>query len=504
MFDCNIVTHGHITIVKMARPGWLSPSKMPLDVAIAHFNSARGKAILFDASTLKRANWAETGALIDLIIRLQREAALSIRPVLVGLCGLGPRAISRLNKYGLNNVIPVFEDVETALRSVPFKRIRLMNTRAVILSSTNETRMAPITSDNPVPMLDFLGKPVLDRVMERPNAFGISNYIVCADSKSDQFARHLCGSRGNSVFLVRNDMYDRFRNGALSNSIRSQIVSLEANHAVFDDQTVVLPGNLITHVDLAAMMDFHLKHDADITVEVQSRNTQHAAAQPGVNFEFGTGHTQDRKIGASPTAVNDDLCAYILHPRALVAFREKKRADCAVGLLSSAIQMGLKIGYFESAESRFPITCGREYYTAQRAALCDSDQRIAPEGEQIQHGVWRSPTSKVGRNVKFENECFIGAGAVLQQDTLFRGSCIASHNCLVEGKTVISNSILRPFTHVRTSTIVDSMIVGPDWAVNHLFADGSEQNNAPLAGVQRVGHIKRAPERVLQALDKIA
>jgi MurNAc alpha-1-phosphate uridylyltransferase len=68
---------------------------------------------------------------------------------------------------------------------------RMMPRRAMVLAAGLGLRMRPITNDRPKPLIEIAGRTMLDRALDRLEAFGIERSIVNSHYLADQIEAHL-------------------------------------------------------------------------------------------------------------------------------------------------------------------------------------------------------------------------------------------------------------------------------------------------------------------------
>jgi len=86
--------------------------------------------------------------------------------------------------------------------------------KAVILAAGRGTRLGELTNNIPKPMLEVLGKPMIEHVIERVRSTGIHNLVIVTRYLAEMIESHLGdGSRfGVSIEYVRQS--ERYGNGA--------------------------------------------------------------------------------------------------------------------------------------------------------------------------------------------------------------------------------------------------------------------------------------------------
>lgn len=147
------------------------------------------------------------------------------------------------------------EVVGLYLRSDYAASKKSLPTSAVVMAGGFGKRLFPLTKDCPKPMLPLAGKPILQHIIEALAENGISKLYITthylAHVISDYFGN---GNQFNvSIEYIHEDS-PLGTAGALS------LLPLT------DQPLFVVNGDIVTNIDYEAMLDFHTKNDAHITI----------------------------------------------------------------------------------------------------------------------------------------------------------------------------------------------------------------------------------------------
>ena len=116
--------------------------------------------------------------------------------------------------------------------------------QAIILAGGYGTRLLPLTEDKPKPLIDILGKSVLERVCERVLDCEITNITVTAMYKPEMIERHLKERFQNRIKTVR-EKIPLGTAGAVKNAYDGK-----------SEAVLVLSGDGIFDFDLKNALDF--------------------------------------------------------------------------------------------------------------------------------------------------------------------------------------------------------------------------------------------------------
>jgi dTDP-glucose pyrophosphorylase len=135
--------------------------------------------------------------------------------------------------------------------------------QAVIMAGGFGTRLRPLTEELPKPMLPIGDRPLMERTIEHLRQAGIQRVNVTTHYQPEKITDHFGDGRafGVEINYVAEDR-PLGTAGALG--------LMEAPH----QPILVINGDILTRVDFRAMLDYHHKHQADLTVGVRQYDLQ--------------------------------------------------------------------------------------------------------------------------------------------------------------------------------------------------------------------------------------
>ena len=164
-------------------------------------------------------------------------------------------ADSTLRHIPLVNSEEQVEDV--AILSELVKEYELPLT-AVVMAGGQGSRLRPLTEDIPKPMLPLGDRPLLAHTVDQLRTAGIRRLNITTHYKGHLIEEHFGDGSDFGVDIRYVDEKEPMGTaGGLS--------LLEAT----DEPVLVINGDIVTKVDIRAMLDFHREHGADMTVAVR-------------------------------------------------------------------------------------------------------------------------------------------------------------------------------------------------------------------------------------------
>ncbi len=125
-------------------------------------------------------------------------------------------------------------------------------------------RLRPLTQTTPKPMLMVGDKPILETILEHVIEQGFRNFYFCINYLGNQIREYFAdGARWGAKIHYIEEKHRMGTAGALS--------LLEEKP---ETELMVMNGDLLTKVDLGALLSFHREHDNQATVCVREHQQQ--------------------------------------------------------------------------------------------------------------------------------------------------------------------------------------------------------------------------------------
>lgn len=142
--------------------------------------------------------------------------------------------------------------------------------KAMILAAGLGTRLRPLTDDRPKALVEVAGRTLLEITLARLRAFGVREVIVNAHHFADQMLEYLEARRnfGMRIEVSREDIL-LDTGGGLKNAAWFFLESSADREQPFLLHNV----DVLSTIDFARMVRFHINQNALATLAVQNRRT---------------------------------------------------------------------------------------------------------------------------------------------------------------------------------------------------------------------------------------
>ena len=221
---------------------------------------------------------------------------------------------------------------------------------AVVMAGGFGTRLAPLTDTLPKPMLPVGDRPVLEHIVDRLREANIRSIALTTHYMAEKIEDHFGDGSDHGV--------------AISYTKESRPLGTAGALRLLEQPTssfVVINGDVMTDVNLAALHDFHIEHEAELTM---------AISRIEYSIPYGVVETNDRAQITSltekpsyPYFVNAGV--YLCEPSVIDSIPENERFDMT-DLVDLLMSQGRSVVAFPIWEHWQDIGFHTDYEDAQR------------------------------------------------------------------------------------------------------------------------------------------
>lgn len=284
-----------------------------------------------------------------------------------------------------------------------------MDVRAVILVGGRNDDRAEKLAGVPMAFMDVLGEPVLQRVLERLEQFGVTAAAVVTEVPAEQSTM----ARGS----VRPGL--RWFNADGANFWRATETAFNEFAQAGADLVLLLRVGAYAEIDLEDAIEYHLKEHCRVTSILDSEGMP--------------------------------LDAYVISA--------SRRNDAAFLMRHELRQMRVPCGEYRCAGYVNRL----ETAAHLRQLAIDSflgQTTIRPIGTEVRPGIWVAEGASVHKGARLVAPCYIGPHAKVRAAAVLTRGAVVEHHAHVDCGTVVENSTVLPLATIGAGLDVIASLIG--------------------------------------------
>ena len=382
-----------------------------------------------------------------------------------------PKALIRcLEQSDMMRFLNVHIEESAAQASVGHRQNGLSVTDAVVLCAGRGTRMGRLSELTPKPMLDILGKPALERIIDHLASQGIGRVVLNPGHLGPQIQTYFRASpvAPKVSFFPEGDWVENaWRSEPLGSA--STLLNLHHKFRAISGDIVVVCGDALTDIDLVAMMAQHKRTRARITIATKSVPFEHVSKYGIIvtDEEKNVVSFQEKPTLSEAKSNLANVGIYIISEEVLEDVPLKSGLDLANDLLPHAMKNSGTVFAFQDAFDWLDIGSSHDYFSVISDLLDSERPWISPVGQKIRPGLWIHETADVARPRNIFGNAYIGAGSTVHRTAKIEGPVSVGAGCRINAFAKVSKSLVLNKTTVQKSTKHIGAVVSDDWSIQH-------------------------------------
>ena len=311
------------------------------------------------------------------------------------------------------------------------------------------TRLRPVTSNQPKPMVSIVGKPCMEHILELLREHGFVDIVVTV-AFMPQAIRSYFGDGEN---LGLNIQY------SVEESPLGTAGSVRLASDVLDETFLVISGDALCDFDLGKIVEFHKEKGAAVTIGLKSVENP---------LEFGIVVTDEdgrvERFLEKPSwgqvfsdTINTGI--YVLEPEVLRHVPTDRPFDFSKELFPLLLEMGRPI-YGYVCDGYWQDIGNLDQYRQANFDALDEKVRLDVRGLKIRGDVWVGEGVEIDDVEGVEGPAFIGNYCTISPE-----SSVGPYSVLGPGMTLrergrVSRSVIDSSCYIGRSAVVEGAILG--------------------------------------------
>ena len=310
--------------------------------------------------------------------------------------------------------------------------------QAVIMAGGEGTRLRPLTSLRPKPMVPVVNQPVMEHIIGLVRHHGIEDVVA-------------------TLAFLPKVIQDYFGDGeewgikisyALEETPLGTAGSVKNAEALLEQETfLVISGDALTDFDLTKVIDFHREKGGAVTIALKS------VPDP---LEFGVVITAEdgrvERFLEKPTwgqvfsdTINTGI--YVIEPWVLDLVPKGESFDFSADLFPLLMEQGHEL-YGCVLEGYWCDIGSRETYVQAHRDVLDGEAMVYIPGVLAREGLWIGEGAKIDPDATLGNHIVIGENVNVRAGAVIGDYTVIGDNCVIGSDTRVSHSVLWTDTFV--------------------------------------------------------
>ena len=321
--------------------------------------------------------------------------------------------------------------------------------KAVILAGGEGTRLRPLTSNTPKPMLPMANRPMLEHIVRLLAAHGFDEIIVTVAFLANQI-RNYFGD--GSDFGVRMRYATEDTPLGTAGSVRNAADEL-------DEPFLVLSGDVLTDIDLGAFVEAHRRSGAVASIAL--KRVEHPV-------EFGIVITEEggriERFLEKPTwgevfsdTINTGI--YVLDPSVFDYIPDGAVSDFSSDVFPAILaDGGLLVG--EVVDGYWEDVGTLEAYLTAHQDMLDGAVAVDIGGFRLSEGVYIGEGAEIDPGAVIEGPSVIGVNSRVEAGAHLRPYTVLGADVVVRGDAYVERSVVHDHVYLGSSCRLRSTLIG--------------------------------------------
>jgi mannose-1-phosphate guanylyltransferase / phosphomannomutase len=321
--------------------------------------------------------------------------------------------------------------------------------KAVVMAGGEGTRLRPLTSNQPKPMVPIVGKPCMEHILELLKQHGLEEVIVTVAFMPQAIRSYF----GNGDTLGMSIEY------SVEESPLGTAGSVRLASDRLDETFVVISGDALCDVDLTDLIRSHRERGAAVTIGLKSVENP---------LEFGIVVTdEERRIERflekpSWSQVFSDTIntgIYVLEPEVLRHIPTDRPFDFSKELFPLLLEMGRPMYGYVFDDYWQDIGNLDQFRQANFDAL-DERVRLNVSGIRLRGNIWLGEGVEVDDLAAIEGPAFVGNYCRIATDASVGPYSVLGSSVTLLERARTERSVIDAATHIGRSARIEGAVVG--------------------------------------------
>lgn len=328
--------------------------------------------------------------------------------------------------------------------------------KSVVMAGGQGTRLRPLTSNQPKPMIPIVGRPMMEHVLRLLTKHGFTECVATVQFLASVIRNYF----GDGSDLDLSLAY------ATEDEPLGTAGSVKNAEHFLDETFLVISGDAVTDIDLSETVAFHKEKGAAVTVVLKRVENP---------LEFGIVIADDEgrierfleKPGWGEVfsdTINTGI--YVVEPEVMGHVPTGEEFDFAHDLFPLLLEKGLPMYGYVSKGFWTDVGNLEAYLQVHRDIL---DERVDMDvgGFKMQGGIWLGEGAEIDPDAKLNGPLFVGENSRIEGGASVREYSVLGRGVVVKNGAFVHRAIVHDHAYIGTSASLRGCVVGKNADVKH-------------------------------------
>jgi mannose-1-phosphate guanylyltransferase/phosphomannomutase len=334
--------------------------------------------------------------------------------------------------------------------------------KAIVMAGGQGQRLRPLTSDRPKPLVSIVNRPLLGHILAWLRSHGFTDVLITLHYRAEEIRRAVGEATERSASGVRT------RGLRITCQVEERPMgtagSVKLAEAWLDGEPfLVVSGDALTDVDLAALQQRHRESGAWVTLGVKPAEEP---SRYGVVERDRHGRVLRFQEKPAPGAAFSNLVntgIYCVEPQVLAGVRQAQHCDWSRDVFPGLLAEGRPLFAEEPAGYWRDVGTLASYALGQQDALTGR-ARVSVPGVILVPGVWIGPNASIAPGAVLKGPVLVGAGCRIERDAQVLPGTVLGEETLVRSGACVKGAVLGAACQVGPESVVwDSILDEGVW-----------------------------------------
>lgn len=319
--------------------------------------------------------------------------------------------------------------------------------RAVILVGGEGTRMRPLTCHIPKPMLPVVNRPFLEHMLDYLKRYGVSDVVLSMCYRPDVIQAHFGDGRDFGVRLAY----------AVEQTPLGTAGAVKNAEQHVNDTCFVFNGDILTDLDLQAMLEFHRRVGAKVTIALTPVEDPTAYGLVETDADLRIRRFTEKPAPDQVTTNLINAGTYILEPEVLGLVPPNTFYMFERGLFPLLLEKGEPMYGFPSHSYWIDIGTPQKYLAVHHDILLGHVNLRLP-GRSTGDGLWTGNNCVVDPTARIVGPVVLGDRVAIGPDASIIGPVVIGSDCQIEAGASMEETVIWNGTKIGSKAVMRASV----------------------------------------------